>query len=163
MLPALCTSPLPSPSTASANHSQLPTSGYLPSSQPTPLSLHLKSCHQTGCRLLHQVHESHSKTPAFSKWTRGRLGAVPRNVAVSNHNPCPGPSLQGQEMRNRQDLILQNTNWWGRACLHAASHLTGHGAHHCWVPGPGSTHCPQSHGRGGDRETDGQGDHRSSN
>lgn len=86
-----------------------------------------------------------------------------RQVAVSNHDPCPGPSLQGQEMRNRQDMILQNTNWSGRACPRAAAHLTGHRAHHCWVPGPGSTHCPQSHGRGGDRETDGQGDHRSSN
>ena len=63
--------PCPPLSTASAKHSQLPTSGYLRSSQPPPLSLHPKSCRQTSCRLLHQVHESHTKTPAFSKWTRG--------------------------------------------------------------------------------------------
>lgn len=154
--------PCPPLSTASAKHSQLPTSGYLRSSQPPPLSLHPKSCRQTSCRLLHQVHESHTKTPAFSKWTRGwssdRSDRLPFLTII-----CPGPSLQGEEaleIRNREDLLFQNTRWWGREWPHAAAHLTGHRDHHCWVPGPGSTHCPQSHVEG---ETDGQGDHRSSN
>lgn len=142
--------PCPPLSTASANHSQLPTCGYLLSSQPPPLSLHPKSCHQTSCLLLHQVHESHTKTPAFSKWTRGWSSDLSRQVAVSNHDPCPRPSLQGQEaleIRNRQDLIFQN-KWWGREWPHAAAHLTGHRGRHRWVPGPGSTHCPQSHAEG---------------
>lgn len=105
--------PCPPLSTASANHSQLPTCGYLLSSQPPPLSLHPKSCHQTSCLLLHQVHESHTKTPAFSKWMREWSSDRSRQVAVSNHDPCPRPLLQGQEaleIRNRQDLIFQNTS-----------------------------------------------------
>ena len=47
----------------------------------------------------------------------GEFRDCSQQVAVSNHNPCPGSTLQGQEaleIRNRQALIFQHTNWWGR-------------------------------------------------